>query len=211
MKKYFVTGIGTGVGKTVVSAILVETLKADYWKPIQAGDLENSDTKKVKNLISNKHSVIFPESFRLTQPISPHAAAKQDNIYINSKNFIPPSHNNTLIIEGAGGLMVPINNNFLMIDLIEQLKAEVILVSRNYLGSINHTLLSYEILKSRKIPIAGIIFNGKPVNTTEEFILKYSTMKCIYRVNQEPVIDKNVVQRYVEKFPINQLMSNHNK
>ncbi|NUM50877.1 MAG: dethiobiotin synthase [Flavobacteriales bacterium] len=205
IKKYFVTGIGTGVGKTVISAILVEALKADYWKPIQAGDLENSDTIKVKNLISNNHSVIYPESFRLTQPISPHAAAEQDNTYINFEKIIPPSHNNTLIIEGAGGLMVPINNNFLMIDLIKKLKAEVILVSRNYLGSINHTLLTCEILKSRKIPVAGIIFNGKPVNTSEEFIIKYSAMKCIYRVNQEPVINKKFIKMYAEKFPINQL------
>ena len=104
--------------------------------------------------------------------------------------------------------MVPINNNFLMIDLIAKLQAEVILVSRNYLGSINHTLLTFEMLKSRKIPIAGIIFNGKPVNTTEKFILKYSSLKCIYRVNQELTINKKVIQNYAEKFPINQIMSN---
>src|ERR1700759_1368684 len=110
----FVTGIGTEIGKTIVAAALVEKLQADYWKPVQSGDLDNSDSMKVKNLISNPISSIFPESYRLTQPFSPHKSAAIDGIVIAPENFVPPATNNTLIIEGAGGLMVPLNDNFLM-------------------------------------------------------------------------------------------------
>ncbi len=196
MKRIFVTGIGTGIGKTVVSAILVEALKADYWKPIQAGDLKNTDTMKVKNLVSNKKSKFYPEAFRLTQPMSPHAAALYDNIKIKPKKIQPPKHTGTLVIEGAGGLMVPIKKNFLMIDLIKKLKTEVILVSQNYLGSINHTLLSVEALQHRNIPIKGIIFNGNPVTTTEEFIRQYTGLKVLLRIDNEKIINKKTIQKY---------------
>ena len=169
-KPIFVTGIGTGIGKTIVSAILVEKLKADYWKPIQSGDLEDSDTLKVKSLVTNTLSVFHPEAYRLTQPFSPHKSAKIDNITIEADKIILPKTDNQLIIEGAGGLMVPLNDHFLMIDLIRQLDAEVILVSQNYLGSINHTLLSIEALKARGIPLKTIIFNGITDPETEGII-----------------------------------------
>ena len=196
MKKYFVTGIGTGIGKTIASAILVEALKADYWKPIQSGDLENTDTMEVKRLVSNKQSIFHPEAYCLTQPLSPHAAALHDSIKIKPKKIRLPKLKGNLIIEGAGGLMVPLKKNFLMIDLIEKLNAEVILVSQNYLGSINHTLLSVEALQHRNIPIKGIIFNGNRVTTTEKFILQYTGLKFLFRINKEKTIDKKVVLKY---------------
>lgn len=170
----FITGIGTGIGKTITSAIIVEKLKADYWKPIQSGDLDSSDTLMVKSLISNATSFFHPEAYRLTQPYSPHKSAKIDGITIDPAKIIVPETNNQLIIEGAGGLMVPLNDDFMMIDLIKQLDAEVVLVSKNYLGSINHTLLSIEALKSRGINIKGIIFNGDENEDTQQFILNYS-------------------------------------
>lgn len=170
----FITGIGTGIGKTIVSAILVEKLKADYWKPVQSGDLENSDTLLVKSLVSNSISKFHPEAYRLTQPFSPHKSAALDGIEIDPANFIIPETSNQLIIEGAGGLMVPLNERFLMIDLIKQLNAEVILVSQNYLGSINHTLLSIDALRSRTIPIKGITFNGDSDEWSESVIRKYT-------------------------------------
>jgi len=196
MKHYFVTGIGTGIGKTIVSAILTETLKADYWKPIQAGELDNSDSMKVHSLISNKTSFIHSEAYRLSKSMSPHAAAKTDKITIDLKKIKTPNTSKTLIIEGAGGVMVPLNNKQLVIDLIIKLKAEVILVVQNYLGSINHTLLTYEALKSRKIPIAGIVFNGKPTPSSEEFILRYTGLKCILRVNVEKIIGPKTIVKY---------------
>lgn len=196
MKRFFVSGIGTDVGKTIASAILAEMLHADYWKPIQAGDLDNTDTMKVSSLISNSESVIHPETFRLSRAMSPHAAAETDKINIDLNDIVLPPTSNTLIIEGAGGLMVPLNDDSLVIDLIEKLNAEVILVSKNYLGSINHTLLSVDALKARNIPIAGIVFNGVPARSSEEYILKYTGLKCILRLDEERIIDKNTILKY---------------
>lgn len=170
----FITGIGTGVGKTLISAIVTEKLKADYWKPIQAGDLNDSDTLKVKGLVSNKTSRFYPEAYRLTQPFSPHKAAALDKIVINMETIVAPETDNQLIIEGAGGLMVPLNDQFLIIDLIKQLNAKVILVSQNYLGSINHTLLSLLALKNYNIPVMGIVFNGDKDIYSKTYILDYS-------------------------------------
>ncbi|MEO7212448.1 dethiobiotin synthase [Mucilaginibacter sp.] len=178
-KPLFITGIGTGIGKTLVAAVLVEKLKADYWKPIQSGDLDNSDTMKVQSLVSNTKTIFHQEAYCLTQPYSPHKSAKLDNIIIDEQRIIAPKTNNQLIIEGAGGLMVPLNDHCLLIDLIKQLDAEVILVSQNYLGSINHTLLSAEVLKQRGIPIKGIIFNGETNASSEEYILNYTGISLL--------------------------------
>src|ERR1700744_2723833 len=170
----FFTGIGTGIVKTLISAILVEKLKADYWKPIQSGDLHETDTMRVQQLVSNNISVFHPEAYQLTQPFSPHKSAAIDGITIERGKIILPETKNQLIIEGAGGLMVPLADDFLIIDLIKQLNAEVILVSQFYLGSINHTLLSIMALKQYQIPIKGIIFNGDEDIDAKEFILEYT-------------------------------------
>lgn len=196
MKHYFITGIGTGIGKTIVSAILTEALKADYWKPIQAGELNNTDSMKVRSLISNTTSFIHPEVYCLSKPMSPHASAKADKIIIDLKKIKLPDTSKTLIIEGAGGIMVPLNDKQLVIDLIKQLKAEVIIVVKNYLGSINHTLLTYEALRNKKIPIAGIVFNGKPTPSSEEFITKYTGLDCILRIHEENTIDSKTIIKY---------------
>jgi len=200
MRKIFITGIGTDVGKTVVSAILTEALEADYWKPVQAGDLANSDSIKVKNLISNSTTVFHQETHRLTEPMSPHAAAEIDNVEINLDGFNIPQTANNLIIEGAGGLMVPLNDKDLILDLIEKLNAEVVLVSQNYLGSINHTILSLEVLKKRGVNVLGIVFNGEENLETEKYILNYSGLKCLGRVKQHVSIDKKIVLSYKSQF-----------
>lgn len=198
MEKYFITGIGTDVGKTVVSAIFTEALEADYWKPLQAGNLEQTDTDVVKSLVSNTVSKFHPETYKFKMPASPHKAAEAEGIEINSKNFILPDTTNSLIIEGAGGLMVPLSENFLMIDLIKQLNAEVILVSMNYLGSINHTLLSVEALNARNTSIKGIIFNGDRDEATENFILGYTKLPCLLRIAKEEKFTKQTVKKYSE-------------
>jgi dethiobiotin synthetase len=192
-KTIFITGIGTGIGKTIISAILVEKLKADYWKPIQSGDLDNSDTLKVKSLVTNTTSFFHPEAYRLTQPFSPHKSADIDGVTIDNNKIITPETDNTLIIEGAGGLMVPLRNKFLMIDLIKQLNAGVILVSQNYLGSINHTLLSIDALKNRGVPIMGIVFNGLKDIYSKEFILDYSGVELLGHVPEYDVINKKAI------------------
>jgi dethiobiotin synthetase len=173
-----------------VSAILIEKLKADYWKPVQSGELNNSDTQKVKSLVTNPVSVFHPETYRLTQPYSPHRSAAMDGLEIDPKQFVLPQTDNNLIIEGAGGLMVPLNNSFLIIDLIKKLNAEVILVSQNYLGSINHTILSAQALKQYQIPVAGIIFNDNKDAYSEDFILQYTGFKLLGHIPKYTALNK---------------------
>ncbi len=171
MTPIFITGIGTEIGKTLVSAIIVEALKADYWKPIQAGLDEGSDNEKVKKLISNKTSVFYEELYKLKLPASPHIAARQEDNRINLDDIKSRCRNiqsNCLIIEGAGGLMVPLNEKEFIIDLIEALQAKVILVSRNYLGSINHSLVTAALCKQRKLNVAGWMFNDQYLQYEEE-------------------------------------------
>jgi len=194
MAKYFITGIGTGIGKTLISAILTEKLKADYWKPIQSGDLDTSDSITLGNLISNTQTVIHPESYRLTHPLSPHLSARLDGIDIDLNKINMPLTENNMIIEGAGGLMVPLNEKELIIDLIKKLNVEVILVSQNYLGSINHTLLSVNLLKQYEIPIKGIIFNGDENVETERYIQQYTKIKKLGNVPSFSDIDKEKVK-----------------
>jgi dethiobiotin synthetase len=198
-KKYFVSGIGTDIGKTVISAILCEALKASYWKPIQAGDLQNTDANKVTNLCPSNIEII-PEVFKLKTPASPHFASKIDEISINLNDFTLPQTNNNLIIEGAGGLMVPINSSGdLIIDLIKQLNTPVILVSRHYLGSINHTLLSLELLKQKQIQVEILIFVGEKNDATESIIkLKFSDIKT-HRIGFSNLINASFVEREAKK------------
>lgn len=197
--KLFVTGIGTDVGKTVASAILAEALEADYWKPIQAGDLDWSDSHKVKSQISNTKSQLHPNAFALNTPASPHYAASVDGITIDLKKIIEPKTKNHLVIEGAGGVLVPLNDTDFVMDLIQP-DYKVIVVSRHYLGSINHTLMTFEALKSRNITIAGILFSGDENEATETIILNKTNAKYIGRIDNEPYFDQNVIRYYADKF-----------
>jgi dethiobiotin synthetase len=206
MKRIFITGIGTNIGKTVVSAIVTEYLNADYWKPIQSGDLMDSDTMKVKALVSNNKSVFHPEKHRLSQPLSPHAAAKRDGVAIKLEDFTLPETENHLVIEGAGGLMVPLNNEILIADLIQHLDVSVLLVSQNYLGSINHTLLTIKELKRRNIKIIGIVINGESNHETEAFIMQYSNLPIIFRINNESSIDQNTILKYAGKINFDSIL-----
>ena len=199
MNTYFITGIGTDVGKTIVSAIITEALEADYWKPIQAGELDNSDTHKVKNLVSNKKTVFHPNSFELQTPMSPHAAAEIDGVKITSAKIKRPKTSNNLVVEGAGGLLVPISSKETIADLIKP-SDKIIVVSRHYLGSINHTLLTLEALKNRGLNIFGIIFNGEKNVSSESVILKMAEVPCLGRIDNEPYFDKNVVKEYADGF-----------
>jgi len=199
MKGFFVTGIGTGIGKTLVSTIITEALGADYWKPIQAGNLNETDTDFVLNNLSNQHSQVHPERYRLNTPASPHQAADAEGVNIALEDFSLPQTDRPLIVEGAGGLMVPINEKDLIIDLIAHLELPVILVSSIYLGSINHTLLSVEALRNRHIQIAGIVFNGPSNPATESIILKHTGLPVILRINEEESLNEEVILRYARE------------
>lgn len=202
--KLFVTGIGTDVGKTVASAIITQALEADYWKPIQAGDLDHSDSHKIQHYISNDKTIIHENSYRLNTPASPHYAAEVDGITIDTNKIKEPKTNNHLVIEGAGGILVPLNDADCIVDLIQK-DYKVIVVSRHYLGSINHTLMTFEVLNNRNINVAGIIFSGDENKATEEIILKKTYAKFIGRIDNEPYFDQNVIQYYADKFRDNLL------
>jgi len=209
--KLFITGIGTDVGKTIASAIITQALEADYWKPVQAGDLDNSDSHKIERYICNdcrpersRRTVIHENCYKLKTPASPHLAAKIDGITIDLKKIVEPSTDNHLVIEGAGGLLVPLNDSDLIIDLIKD-DYKIILVSRHYLGSINHTLLSFEALKTRNLKVAGIIFSGDENQATEEIIFNKTQAKFIGRIDDEPYFDQNVIKEYADLFRENLL------
>lgn len=200
MKKqtYFVTGISTDVGKTIVSAILVEALQADYFKPVQAGDLDNSDTHKTQRLISNDKSVFHNNAYALQTPMSPHGAAEIDGITIDLKQIKRPKTKNNLVIEGAGGLLVPLNDKNTILDVIQP-KDKVIVVSRHYLGSINHTLLTLNLLKDKGFD-TYLIYSGNEHKSTEDIIKKMTGVPVIGRIEDEPYFDKNVIKEYAQKF-----------
>lgn len=202
--KIFITGIGTDVGKTIASAIVVEALEADYWKPIQAGDIDNSDSHKIQRYISNDKTVIHNNSYKLNTPASPHYAAEVDGTKIELAKIIEPKTSNNLVIEGAGGVLVPLNDADSIVDLIQK-EYKTIVVSRHYLGSINHTLLTIEALKTRNISVAGIIFSGDENKSTEEVIIKKTNCNYIGRIDNEPYFDANVISYYADKFRENLL------
>ena len=198
MKKIFITGISTEVGKTIASAIVTEALQADYWKPIQAGELENSDTKKVAQLVSNKRSEFHSNSYALQTPMSPHAAAEIDGITIKTSEIITPETTNHLVIEGAGGLLVPLNDSETILEIIKP-EYKVIVVSRHYLGSINHTLLTVKLLQEKGLDVS-IIFSGNEHKSTEVIIQKMTNASVIGRIEEEPYFDINVVREYADLF-----------
>lgn len=195
--RYFVTAIGTDSGKTVVSAILCQALNAAYWKPIQCGFPRDLDS--VKSLTDNENVRFYEEQYLFKTAASPHAAAKIENANLNIKDFECPDHDGDLVIEGAGGLLVPINNQENIIDLIRHFESEVILVANLYLGSINHSLMSVEALKNRGIKVKGIIFNGHPNKESESIILLRSGYRNLLHLSPENKVDKRIIAGYAAK------------
>jgi dethiobiotin synthetase len=198
MQRIFVTGISTEVGKTIASAIFTEALEADYWKPVQAGELDNTDSHKVARLISNSKTEIHKSSYELKSPMSPHAAAEVDGIRIDRQRIHEPETDNHLVIEGAGGLLVPLNEEDTILDIIMP-NYKVIVVSRHYLGSINHTLLTVNWLKQKGYDVF-LLFSGDANPHTEDIILHKTGVSLLGRIDEEAVFDKKVVKEYAKKF-----------
>lgn len=199
MKRYFVTAISTDSGKTLISAILTNALQADYWKPIQAGTIE-TDSVTMRKWLHSSHSLIHPEAYVFQSAESPHSAAIKENIEIDIQTIqLPDTSGNDLIIEGAGGVLVPLNDTNVIADLITQFDAEVVLVSNIYLGSINHTLLTAQELKRRNINVKGIIFNGEPNGEAERIILKHTGYRKLLHVYPEEKITTAVINAYAVK------------
>lgn len=196
----FITGTGTDVGKTIVSSILCEWLKADYWKPIQSGDPKGGDRITIESLVRHTGFTAHPESFKFQAPLSPHAAAKMEQVSINLNTIKIPDTNRPLIIEGAGGLLVPINyENQTICDLIIHLGAKTIVVVKEYLGNINHTLLTIEHLKRNHVKIAGLVFVGEELPHTWEIVSEATGLPLLFRVPMFPSIDSNTILNFANK------------
>lgn len=193
---FFVTGIDTDSGKTLSSAILCEFLQADYWKPIQSGLPRDTDT--VKSLISNSKTFFHPEHYLFKMPASPHASAKAEGKTLEVNDIKLPQTNNHLVVEGAGGCLVPINDQHFVIDLAVKFNCPVILVADLYLGSINHTLLTANLLQQKQLVVKGIIFNGPSNYESERIILHHTKFKKLLHIQPESVVSKEVVKRYAE-------------
>ncbi len=198
MKQIFVTGISTEVGKTIASAIITEALEADYWKPVQAGSLDYTDTDRVKKLISNDKTVFHKSSYEFTTAMSPHAAAEIDGVTIDRLEIHEPQTDNYLVIEGAGGLLVPLNETDTVLDIIMP-TYQVVVVSRHYLGSINHTLLTVNWLTTKGYDVS-LIFSGNPDPRTENVILHKTGVPLIGRIEEEATFDKTVIKKYADRF-----------
>jgi dethiobiotin synthetase len=204
--RIFITGIGTGVGKTITSAVITESLQADYWKPVQTGLTEGTDTNTIKSLLSNPVTKCHKEAYCLKEPASPHLAARMEGVNINVKRITEIADtyqpaNRPFIIEGAGGLMVPITDTVFTIDLIHQLKASVIIVAGNYLGSINHSLLTAKVLQQSGIPVLGWVFSGD-THSNEDEVVAWSGFPKLGRIPQTSHIDKAFVKEQAEKLSL---------
>lgn len=197
-KRIFVTGIDTNVGKTVASAILCHALQADYWKPVQSGSIEGTDSDFVKKVTCG-NITIHPSAYCFKEPVSPHLAAALENTTIELEQIKLPDTQNRLIVEGAGGIMAPLNNEMVMLDLISELELPVIIVSKNYLGSINHTLLTCEMLHAAGVEILGIIFNGEPTPSSENFILSYTNLNMLGRIDNTTAITQQFIAEQAQK------------
>lgn len=193
----FVTGTDTNIGKTLVSAILTKAFEADYWKPIQSGTIEGHDKNTVFEL-NSRNIKIHPCIYEFEASVSPHLAAKLENQVIETKKLKLPKTDKNLVVEGAGGVMVPINNRELIIDIIPP-KSKVVVVTKNYLGTINHTLLTLEALKNKGHHVIGLIVSGESNVENEQIICSLSNIPIWFHIDQEPYTDIHVVEEYAEK------------
>ncbi|MBO9154191.1 dethiobiotin synthase [Chitinophaga sp. GCM10012297] len=201
MNNIFITGIGTGVGKTVASACVTEALGALYWKPVQAGLQDATDTQTVRALLSEP-GLVQDELYRLRMPASPHLAARKEGLIIYEDRIIERAKQlqhpgKPLVIEGAGGLMVPLNGDYFTIDLVKALEAKVIVVAQNYLGSINHCMLTAMALRNAEIPVLGWIFNGD-YHSNEDDIISWSHYPRITRIPRARRLNRDFVALQAE-------------
>jgi dethiobiotin synthetase len=201
MQSIAIVGIHTGIGKTIVSAIVTEALQADYWKPVQAGSAEATDTFEVKRLVSNPESIFYKEAYFLKEAISPHAAAEKEGIQIEIEKINLPNPLRQTVVETAGGLLSPVTSTSTNLDILLHLRLPVILVSKNYLGSINHTMLTFEVLTKNHVEIKGIVFNGPANPASESFILSNTGLTKLLSVKEETIFDKEKIKYYANLFP----------
>jgi dethiobiotin synthetase len=203
MTRFVVTGTDTGIGKTVFSAALAAALGGYYWKPIQAGLDEERDSQTVRRLGCLPPERILPEAYRLKTPASPHLAARLDNVEIAPETLAPPLTDTPLIIEGAGGLLVPLTEHHVFADVFACWRIPVILCARTGLGTINHTLLSLEALRNRSIPIFGVTFIGEEQTETQRIIAAMGQVRVLGRLPPlDPLTPEHLQRAFRDHFPL---------
>lgn len=199
-ERFFVSGTDTGIGKTVVSAMLTLGLDGTYWKPIQSGLHEETDSELVKRVTGLSDQRVLEERYRLQEPLSPHASAALDQVSIHLHDFeLPEISDLPLVVEGAGGLLVPLNEEDMIIDLIKYLELPVLLVSRSELGTLNHTFLSLEALRNRSIPILGVVMNGPKNQSNREAIEHYGNTEVLAEIGPLPEISPDLLEKEFDK------------
>ena len=201
-KGYFVTGTDTGVGKTVVCAYLTLSLGADYWKPVQSGLEGETDTESVRRLTGLPPERFHASTYALNAPLSPHESARRERISISLDAIVQPRSIRPVIVEGAGGVLVPLNGDALMIDLMKHLGLPVIIVARTTLGTINHTLLSLEALRARRLTIAGVIMNGPPNDANREAIENFGRVRVLAELPKFNVLDVQSLASFAQAHPL---------
>jgi dethiobiotin synthetase len=210
MRPFFISGIGTGIGKTIVAAVLTEALRADYWKPVQAGFEKGTDSSWLASMISNSETIIHPETYKLQMAASPHIATARENIRIDLSRIVEDFNrlksDRPMIIEGAGGLLVPLNEKEFVIDLIKLLDARLILVSRNYLGSINHSLMTAKICRSYRLDAAGWVFNDNYLDYENE-IVAWSGFPALFSLPLLDTISPQTISEAASRIDLSYLYS----
>jgi len=191
---FFVTGTDTDVGKTLVSAWLVTLLDASYWKPVQAGAEPETDAATVQRLAEVPAARILPEAYLLPEPLAPHEAARRAGIAIDMAKLDAPDHEGLIVVEGAGGLMVPLTDRAYMIDLAAELDLPIVLVARSTLGTINHTLLSIEAIRRRGLPLAGVVITGPETPHNRAAIERYGQIEVIAEIPWLEAVNRSALK-----------------
>lgn len=194
MSGFFVTGTDTDVGKTLVSAWLLTQLDGSYWKPIQAGTVPTTDSATVQSLAELPVSRVLPEAYLLPEPMAPHEAARRANIAMDMEKLKLPPHDGLVVVEGAGGLLVPIVDGAYMIDLADALDLPIILVARSTLGTINHTLLSVEAIRRRGLPLAGVVISGPETPHNRAAIERFGKVEVIAEIPQLETVNRDTLK-----------------
>ncbi|ODR93866.1 hypothetical protein AUC70_09580 [Methyloceanibacter stevinii] len=194
MSGFFVTGTDTEVGKTLVSAWLLTQLDGAYWKPIQAGTVPTTDSATVQQLAELPVSRVLPEAYLLPEPMAPHESARRANIALDMEKIKLPPHDGLVVVEGAGGLMVPISDGVYMIDLADALDLPIVLVARSTLGTINHTLLSLEAIRRRGLPLAGVVISGPETPHNRAAIERFGKVEVIAEIPQLETVNRDTLK-----------------
>ncbi|MEO5759832.1 MAG: dethiobiotin synthase [Mesorhizobium sp.] len=198
-----ITGTDTGIGKTVFSAGLAGLLDGFYWKPVQSGLDEETDSEVVERLAGLPPGRVLPEAYRLNSPLSPHRSAELDGVAIEAAKLSPPAVPGPLVIEGAGGLLVPLNRQTKFIDIFQQWQLPVVLCARTELGTINHTLLSIEALRARSIPLIGIAFIGDEAADSQRTITEFGDVPQLGRLPRlDPLTPKTLRDAMIANFDL---------